>query len=320
VIWRPSVSWSVPARARILLCLALFAPASTRAQLPPRISLDVSAPASCPHTPLLEADVARLVGSEVGEVEPTEVMLSLTHEGGEAHALGLTIVTRDERYERHMRLPTCAEAREAAALLIASALRPDLLLSLPEAPAPVREEPPTERRAPRLGVWLGLGGLLDARSLPGPSGGPSLGVGLSRRALRTSLDARTLLARRSDDPTSRFTALIDLFAGALGVAWLMQLGALRVGPAAALELGVLRARGSGERAPRDGTTFWSAAFVGAEAELPLHERLSLTLGLAVGAPLARPSFRLLDEPPFYVTSAVTGRLTLGVRLHLRSEN
>lgn len=314
------MSWSLARHARALVCLALLAPALGRAQLPPQVTLEVSAPSSCPRTHALEADVARLVGAtELADAAATEATLAFTHEGDDAHALALTIVTRGERYVRAMRLRSCEEAREAAALLIASALRPDLALAIADDPA--LPTPPVARsdRDARVGWSLALGGLLDLRSLPGATFGPTLGVGLSRRALRARADAHYLIARRSEDPSSALEAAIDLFAGALGVAWLLKLGALRVGPALSLEGGVVRGRGRGERAPREARLPWGALLAGAESELPVGRRVALTAGLALGLPLWRPAFHLADEPAFYTTAPVTARLTLGARLQLRPE-
>ncbi len=290
-----------------------------QAQASPQIAW--RAPASCTRD-VFDAELARVAGAQAREVE---ARVELTqHNGGWSTTVQLAGASRT------LSLASCGEAQRAAALLIATALAPELV----QAPAdPITITPPASEPAPLptpapvhnavgkprelASRWhLRVGGLLALEALPGPSGGPALGVELTRDRFSSWLDVRYLVARRASDDDSTLRADIDLFAGALGTAWLWQAGRIAWGPLLELEAGVQRARAHGEQAARDGRAPWLAGVLGARLDVPFVHRVGASFYAAAALPFWRPAVQLGGEPPFHRTAPLGLRLGVLLRVAL----
>jgi hypothetical protein len=195
----------------------------------------------------------------------------------------------------------------------------------PEPPAPsAREDAPPARervatpRTPALrldsDLRLRIGGQLAVFTLPGVTGGPSLGVELVRGRFVSWLDARYLVPRRSHDGDSELRADLDLFAVALGTAWMAAVGPLQLGPYAELEGGLLRARGRGERDAGNALAPWLAGALGLRADAHLYRRAAASFYAAASIPFWRPGVQLGDEAAFYRTSAAAFRAGIVLRI------
>ena len=248
---------------------------------------------------------------------PTRFEARVAELAPEGYQLDLVMRGSPHRGQRTVRLASCAEVEEAAALLIATALDPALALREDDA---VSEPADVPRAAPRRrpSVSLGVRGLLDTRSLPDASGGIGAGLQLSFEHLWLWADARYFFPARARDTQLESETAIDLIAGALGVALTWSLGALSLGPALEAEAGMLRGKTSGVEQPERAQVLWVSGLGGALASYTLHERVSVSLTMLGGAPFVRPRFALRDEEPFYATRAWTFRLALGVRVSLGS--
>ncbi|HEX5657617.1 MAG TPA: hypothetical protein VFX59_10505 [Polyangiales bacterium] len=180
------------------------------------------------------------------------------------------------------------------------------------APQPVRSPTRDSSLRLRFGALFALG------TLPGASGGPTLGLELTRGRLVGWLDARYLVARRAQDGDSSLRADIDLVAAALGASWMWDVGPLARGPLLELEAGLLRARGQGERAARDARAPWLAPAFGVRADAHLYRRASASMFASGSVPLWRPGVQLGDEVAFYTTSPLAFRLGIVLRVAIDS--
>lgn len=307
--------------------LVLFVgPWRALSQLPPQLRVHWEGAADCPRSAAFDSELAHLLGGTAQTIEASTVhvrvgALSVSDPQAEppgverGYRLSLTMEIAGSESERVVELPTCSDVPRTAALLVATALEQG---AIHERPQEAREQAPSAPRSPVAQSWsLRLGALGDAGSLPGLTAGPLVGLQWSLAQYRVWLDGRYLLARARADDDSRLVGKIDLFAGALGVARLWNVGGFLLGPLLEAELGSLRGRAhGGELARAHASAFWGSAQLGAVLERALGERVSLALAAQASLPWSRPQFGLLGEPAFYTTGHVAARLGLSVRVKL----
>jgi hypothetical protein len=193
-------------------------------------------------------------------------------------------------------------------LLMAMALDP----ALQEAPPPAPKPPPGAQATPKLQLGVSIAGLFDARSLPGLSGGGSVGAALDLRGARLSLEARGIAPRSLTGLPEGGAAQLGLWAGALGLAYRFRLGPVWLGPALQLEIGALQLRASGVPEAHDASTLWAAGAAGGTCELSLTPRWRLALNVLGSVPFTRPQFGLIGEPFRFTVPAAALRITFGV--------
>jgi len=289
---------------RTILCaiaLALWATQGAAAQPSAQLAIDWDGPATCPKSERFDAELAQRLDPHLQVLEPVQVRVQVEALERSRYQLTLTTQGTTGAARRSVDLDDCAEVQRAAAVLIATALSP-------AAPAEPEREPVSR---PLVQPWsLRLAGLFDASALPAPSGGPSLGVGYDRAAVRVWLDVRYVVGRESaQDELARVQ--IDLFAVALGGAYLWQLGPVGLGPMLELELGASRGQAASD-ANGSASAPWIAPLGGGLLEADLGP-VALVLALALGVPLLRPEFEAQDPDDVYTTRPVTGRAQLGLK-------
>lgn len=317
-----AVAKQVGGRLAGLLALWVLA-APARADLPPEVTIRWTG--ACPRPFALEADVSQLLGGKRPQLAATAFDVDVDAERA-GYELTLEVESGRSTAERTVRVASCQEAQEAAVLLIATAIDPDAVLRVrPAPPPPVPPPPPPPKPSvPREKVppyrWsLLLQGLFDLQSLPGPTLGPALGGLWQTGPWRALLDLRYLPGRTAGARDAAVEARVDLFAAALGGAYVWAWGPLGLGPAAQLELGALRARDvRGQVRGQNAAGPWLSAEVGGTAALARTARVGLELSLFVGLPLLRPELSAGGVGRFYATAPVTMRLALGVRVSLGS--
>lgn len=334
-----------------LVALALSTPLPVAAQLPEQIRIAWGEDSACPRPEALEADVARLLGSRSEKMSELELNIQVVRSGRESFALTFVVDDLTRRAERRVQLASCEEVREAAVLLIATAIDPAAVLR-PAPPPPIPAEPPAapneqppqaaatdappppsartpasaatrERPARRrlaAARWsLLVGALGDLQALPGASGGPSLGASLAGRSTAVWTQARYLFPREVEgesDPRSE----LDIFAAGLGASYAVTLGPTRLGPAAELEFGMIRTQNRGERRDDNAATRWGNALLGGLFSLWPRARVGVELGLFAGLPIWRPELRLRDGSLRYQTDSWSLRATLTLRVSLGSKD
>jgi hypothetical protein len=254
-----------------------------------------------------------LLGDKRPQLPPTEFEIDIDR-AGDGYELELEVDGR----EREVELASCQEAQDAAVLLIATAIDPDAILRVEKPPPPPPEPAKPPRQKPPPYRWsLLLGGLFDLQSLPGPIAAPNLGALWQGACWRSWLALRYLPARKARGVD--VDAQVDLFASALGGAHVWELGPIKLGPAAELELGALRARDvRGRVSAQNDAGPWGSALFGALAAYGATKRIGVELGLYVGVPLWRPELSVRNASSFYTTAPVTMRLALTARVSLGS--
>jgi hypothetical protein len=301
------------------------------------VELRWSSQAACPAPEQPEREIARLLGQRYAAVPPTAFEVEVTAQGERAYELSLRPGDAGPDQARTLKLSSCAEVTEAAILLAAMALDPELE---PPASPPARTDQPADSqpapepaaaaptRAPGR-LRLELAGILDFWALPAVSGGPSLGLSTTHeKSWQFAAYARYLAPRSVAVDSPLFArapegalrqpgqARIGLFAFALEVGYRFQLHRWQLGPDAELELGGLYGRVTGLPEGSSGTTLWASLWGGTTAAVELHPRVALVMRALLGAPLRRPRFALEGEPAFYTTAPATLRLSIGVSIAL----
>jgi hypothetical protein len=304
-----------------VFALVLLLPRA-RADAAQGLTLRWSGPADCAQPANLEAEVAALLppGSALDPGRAFEVVIDVLPAGG--YRLQLREPSADTSSVRV--LGSCAEAAEAAAVLIALAFdggTREAELTPEPAPAPIPAEqpaaPPAPERRGERGSWaLSAAALGDVNSLPDPSVGVMLGAVWSLRALRLGWYARYLPAQPAEAVPSGSSAKFDLYAAALDGAYLWSLRMFAFGPALELELGYLHGRSQGVPNQRDGGASWALLAWGAQGEVRLHERVALQCGALLGVPLWHPSFALAPDRELFRADSLVFRWFLGVGFRL----
>jgi hypothetical protein len=183
---------------------------------------------------------------------------------------------------------------------------------------PERHDAASKPTDPQRHAWrLQFGALLDGFSVPGPSGGPWLGLLLEYRRVWFGVQGRYLAPRSVDDLPEGARARVDLLSGALSFSYLPQASALRFGPSAEIELGYLRGHSrSGGASTADGT-LWSAAWAGLVGTWRVSPGFSVLARGLLGVPFERPRFAFRDAPgSFYTTAPASVRLEIGLSFRL----
>lgn len=298
----------------------LCAPPATQAQGQP-VQLRWRGPGSCPAPEQAERDIARLLGPRYAELPPTafEVELAEMDDGGVA--LSVRFADAAPRTARTLRLGSCAEAQEAAVLLVAMALDPSLAgerNDLEPPREPDREDGASQPSQQRSYAWLlQFGLLLDGFSLPGPSGGPWLGLLVEHRQFWFGVQGRYLAPRSVDELPEGARARVDLLSAALSLTYLPQASALRFGPSAELELGYLRGQSRSGGASTSAGALWSGGWAGLLGAWRVSPGFDVLARGLLGIPFERPRFAFRDAPgAFHTTAPASVRVEIGLSFSL----
>jgi hypothetical protein len=206
--------------------------------------------------------------------------------------------------ERTLSSLSCESLTDAAALMLALILNPDLARSPPTqahaqepAPSVVNAASAGEPRTPAL--WrLGAHAGAQTGVLENVSWSFSLSLGLSVghlsfRLMPSLTPPEDVIV--SNEPRLGGRLWLGALAG-LGC-WATELGPIALGPCLGLEGTMLRGRGLGVLHPRDTTAYWASADVALFAGLPVgHGLLIEATGFAL-VPFRRPAVYLNDVGP-----------------------
>jgi hypothetical protein len=263
---------------------------------------------SAPHH--APGEVARLLGERYEQLTPTAFDVEVSDTAQGRHVVRFRFADAPPESARVLSLASCDEVREASVLLAAMALDPSL--AWPKERVVVAVDAPDEERALSRSLALSVGAILDGFSLPGVSGGPSLGVALTLERLRLGAHVRYLAPREVDGLAGGGRAQVDLIAGALEMTWAQPMGHFELGPTAEVELGALRGRASRVETATDGGAFWGSFWGGVHGGFRVRKGLTLLARALVGVPVQRPRFALAGEPAFHATAPLTLRLMIGI--------
>jgi hypothetical protein len=301
-----------PRAAAVAVVLALVAGRSAAAEEP----IAFLAPSGCPDADAFRADVARLGGL------PRADLPAVVNVTGRWSA---TITIGERHKVRTISAKSCGALAEAAALVVAMALRdapppqpepepePEIVTPPAPAPAPItKEAPPRAVRRSALAVGVGLHGITGAL----PAAAPGVGAWVAWLPPGARLELSGYATAREDAlaPNAPLGAELQLLGGSVRACWI-PLASRRIdlGPCAALEGARIASTGVGITAPRDAVTWEAAGSAGALAAIHVERPFSITLAADAIVPTARPRF-VLDGDPLTVLhrpSAVWGRVVLG---------
>ena len=288
------------------------------------------APGSCPSHARLVAAIAVNLGRPLAarDAEALTVHAAARRRSDGRWELALTIEPRDAAaVARTVIADQCPLLAEAAALIVAVAIDPDLLAGTQEPrAAPTSREPngvPLEVSAPpaittpaaieaapappltqprrrSIQAAITAAATLDAGALPGPAPGLRVGIGLLTRRMRVEIGALHLFARPApiagQDGNKIGSAEIRLTAAQLQACPRFARGRLELPVCAGLELGTMRGQGIGLAGATTDRVVWLAVLADARAlGVPIPRlALGLQLGLAVPLLAARFRVRVLD--------------------------
>jgi hypothetical protein len=296
---------------------------STTPAIVPPIDLDWSAPADCPDRDAVLAEVLKLAGAKAANAHRLKARATIRPAEGTGWTLALVTELDGVSGERALSGVSCGSLSDAAALMLALILNPEVAIKAPP-PAPVREPTPQEptpsaatiasaehdHQWPRptwlLGVQAGVEvGVLEDLS---PSIALSLGIGLGQFAMRL-VPSLTPPQKIYAEPTLGGRLWAEGVA-ALGC-WATPLTWPLLTPCLGFEVTWLQGRGLGVTKPREAAVYWVSGELALFAGLPLGRGLSFEIGAIGLLPLSRPSVYLENGDTPVSRPAVFGCKALG---------
>jgi hypothetical protein len=161
----------------------VVARAEARGPIPP-IDLEWVAPAECPGRDAVLGEIGRVLGPSPGPRGPASARVVVSREGPERWHAVLRVDARNAQTERAFDAESCATVVSATALIVAVAIDGRLPESAmpPSTPPGVLPAPPwPSHRSAASEVDVGVGAVLDVRTLPTVAPGAELAVGWAMR-------------------------------------------------------------------------------------------------------------------------------------------
>lgn len=341
-------------KAATLLAVPGTLAAIALALAPAGAELRWEVPGECPDAGAIRRGAAALLGRPIDPEaagERIQVAGSIAREPA-GFRLDLEIRRGQALDRRTLRDPRCEVLADAAALIVAAAIDPDLgpPPALPSAdPAPPAEPAPAPAPAPLdsfhadplpparpdptdspdhdpapppapapvpLRGAVRLTGTFDQGSVPGPSGGPALAFALMRARWRVELGGLWLAPQTaSPDPARDLGARLSLAAASLRACGVAPLAArFELAGCGGLEAGALFGRAVGAEVDPTQTRArpWLAVVAGAVFAWTPRPRFALVLDLGAAVPLVRPGFTLQGYGTLFTTNPAAFRGGLAI--------
>ncbi|AKU99112.1 hypothetical protein AKJ09_05776 [Labilithrix luteola] len=325
---------------------------SANAELP--LALDWNAPKECPQSSYVVRRVEQILrgmtSEGVGVVATAKIVRPHV---GRRYELSLTVRSGDFEETKMVSASSCAGLAEAAAVVIALAIRstegssesevppsaesaptlsppagpttsepPPPSVPSPVAPAPSLgtskgEATPEARLGPSLATFaFDLGGSVVSGVLPHAAPGLDVAVVLRVAGLRAgALGTFSLRQTPTYGETAR--ASFDMIDAGAFAAYLLPVGVFALGPASNLEATFVRVQGYGIRTPEASRSVWPTFVFGARAEARLTRWIGLFARADLVFPLGAPRFTLLtegDSVALHEPAAFSPRLSLGIEI------
>jgi hypothetical protein len=306
-------------RATALAFAIVVLGTSGRAQAQCARPVAYEAPPACPPRAALGARLDEYLRSAPpGAVLPAiDARVRITG----AFEAEIVLVDGGDETRRSISDPSCSVLVDAAALIVAVALVPDLavVLAPPRPPRDREQDLAPETPAPStsaLGgaIWLGAHGSLGV--LPGVVVGGELGGAVRSGALRIEAAVRGVPlvgARFAVDPSiGGELGIVVVLARVLGVAVLDPVLELRGG--GGVEAGVALGRGVGITDPRDASAPWVAIEAAVGAAWVPWPAVALVLDVEALVPIVRPVFTVAGTGTLFRPEPVAGAVRLALEL------
>jgi len=316
-------------RALVLATIVSSLVWSTRgsAEAPASLGLELewNAGAGCPDRASAEAAIREILGPHVTTGEPASVVqvdISALDDG----RWGARILTRgpygsgDRRFEG----PTCNLVADAAVLVVAMTVDPTAIAkriqSMKEASQGAGPSSAPRPAQPRPRILAGLRAAADVGSLPGPTGGLGVVLGVQFGRWHLEGEATAWLPRLALAPPAPLRGgEIGLYSASLRACWDGVQSAtreLRLGACLEGEAGVTTGQGTTGIAEPDQTSgLWVATFAGVTARQVSASGLVPWLSLDIGTPSRRPMYVIESGASrvfVFQASEVVARASLGL--------
>ena len=279
-----------------------------------RLRLEWHAPAGCPDREQAHAAIAAALGkSRPARETPAVVRVQIAQRADGRWNVDIWMYGAGGSGERSFIGASCTHVAEAAALIVAMALDPTAAAARGESDAAAaREGASTETSA---GLSAGLRLSADAGSLPEPSAGAALVLGLELARLHAQLEAAAWLPQEARiGPDGELGGRFGLFTAALRGCFDVLLfagDALRAGPCLGFEAGLVTGRGVDISEPGTDRDLWAAALGGVSLLHVGSSPVQLGLLVELGVPLHRPIWEIDDFAEVFRAAPLVGRLSLG---------
>jgi len=267
---------------------------------PTSINLDWDAPPGCPDGAAVRAEALRLIGPTTQGSRHLKASASILPAPGKGWTLSLATNLDGVMGERTLSGASCESLSDAAALMLALILNPDLVVAkAPEAPAPpVDASPPPTDRWPQPRWLVGAHGGIQTGAIQNRSSAFALSFGAAWG--HVSLRLMPGLSLPQDvfvDAGQKLGGRV--WAGTAGAlaCFSQALGSVQVGPCAGFEITRLAARGLGVLQPREATVYWSSAEAALLLGVPVGYGVQIELAGIGVMPLHRPTVYLDDIGP-----------------------
>jgi hypothetical protein len=283
------------------------------------VELDWDAPAECPNGPSVTAEVERILAGSPGRSSRLRVQGTVSRTPQDKWHVELSLRGTELEAKRGLEGPNCAAVAEAAALVIALAINPEVERPTP----PPKPETTQESRAtpPQMPTFAGpaisIGATGDSGTVPDGTVGLEGNFGWTLGNVHTELSGTYFLERRGtlaerDDVGATFR-LGDM---SLRGCYQFARDRLAFGPCVDVGLQWTRAQGFGPIASRtvSGVTPAIGGAMGAEWLISRYFVPYARLGGVV--PLARPEFAVQGMGYVHRAAVVAFRGTVGFEVHL----
>jgi hypothetical protein len=288
-----------------------------------RFELSWDAPEGCPDEAAVQRALADYLGpapaASRGDAEPPQrmqVQIEIESVDSGGFAAQIEIEHGDDSGERTFEAQDCARAAEAAILIVALAIDPAGMAARatdkPKSQVNTAQTRVRESEPWRLTLGVQLVG--DLGSLPGPTAGAGLSLGLLLGRLHVEALGTALLPRvTGSGPAAGSDGEIGMYTAELrGCVALLRFfdRALGVAPCLAAEAGQTWGQGLGLARRRTRTEPWLAGWLGLSVRQVVGQRWQFGLTAEAGLPLHRPQWVIDDFGQIFQTAVVGGRLTL----------
>jgi hypothetical protein len=264
------------------------------------VQLRYTAPADCPDREAVLRAIDALVDPNARLDSTLDVDARIDSQGGGEYALNLRWRSDSGAGQRSIEAESCRAATEAAAWLIALAIKK----SEDEQSEPKPSESPHE-----LSFDLGLDLAADAGLLPGIGLGAHARLGIDWSALHAGLAFGLFPSTRAEESG----ASIDLSVLEVGAqaCYLVRGASFAVGPCALATLGQMTATSHDLRAPDRGSSRFQSLAIGAQLRIHITSAMWFLSDATLAWHQRRPIFVLTGAGTLHQPSSAGARLDLG---------
>jgi hypothetical protein len=287
----------------------------------PIVHLSWNAPPGCPTAAAVASDVQRILGGSSSHRATARA--DVVELGAQRWSVHLVTNVDNAPGERSLEANSCEALASATALILALTVDPTRALatmpppSRPQQPAP-RPAPParTSSRNP-LQVLVAATGVGETGTLPSPSVGGEISLGVLFGPVRGEISGTDWFAQDATAASSQGTH-IHLLEGAFRGCFRGRFGdRFEMDPCAGAALVFASSNGFGEDQKFERSSNWGSVNADLLSSWRIAGPLALRATLGLGVPLARPSFILLDpQGQTFLHRAywIAGRGSLGLEV------